>query len=386
MLNPMNRLLSLILALAFSAVLFAQSNVPPTTQEAEQDSEQGRFGYLAPALDAYQGAWNLTDGQRSADLWRALCDSRPADVGAQLNWFRSERNVRLGQNNGRLLDDDKAQLDEIAERIANTAPGSFEQHLSNYFLRFPEPAAFTALEQASVLDAERQELILPMLNRALVNGDLPAVDKWCLQVTARGALSPALTDVAKDLFRSVDKDGVVFTNGDMDAVPAVVLQRLQDQRRDVLIVDQRLLAHPHYRERVWKASKAGGPVPGAGPGFAKALKGASSRPVFLALSLDRSWFDAFPGGLSPSGIAFEVMPARSTRTTAELDERWTGMTKTLLAGPLSRNYLLPGAVLLRRLRSEGNERRAAQVEHELRILSKSLGATTELINAGVLAH
>lgn len=386
MLNPMNRLLSLILALAFPAVLFAQSNVPPTTQEAEKDSEQGRFGYLAPTLDAYQGAWNLTDGQRSADLWRALCDSRPADVGAQLNWFRSERNVRLGQNNGRLLDDDKAQLDAIAERIANTAPGSFEQHLSSYYLRFPEPAAFTALEQASVLDAERQELILPMLNRALVNGDLPAVDKWCLQVTARGALSTALKDVAKDLFRSVDKDGVVFTNGDMDAVPAVVLQRLQDQRRDVLIVDQRLLAHPHYRERVWKASKASGPVPGAGPGFAKALKGASSRPVFLALSLDRSWFDAFPGGLSPSGIAFEVMPARSTRTTAELDERWTGMTKTLQAGPLSRNYLLPGAVLLRRLRTEGNERRAAQVEHELRILAKSLGATTELINAGVLAH
>lgn len=386
MLNPMNRLLGSTLAFALTSVLVAQSSAPPAAQEAEKDSEQGRFGYLAPALDAYQGAWNLADGQRTADLWRTLCDSRPADVGAQLNWFRSERNVRLGQNNGRLLDDDKAQLDAIAERISNTAPGSFEQHISTFYLRFPEPGAFTALEQASALDAGRQELILPMLNRALVNGDLPSVDKWCLQVTARGALSPALTDVAKDLFRSVDKDGVVFTNGDMDAVPAVVLQRLQDQRRDVLIVDQRLLEHPHYRERVWKASKASGPVPAAGPGFVKAMKATTTRPVFLALSLDRSWFDAFPGGLSTSGIAFEVMPARSTRTTAELDERWTGMTKTLLAGPLSRNYLLPGAVLLRRLRSDGNERRAAQVEHELRVLAKSLGATSELINAGVLAH
>lgn len=386
MLNPMNRLVGSTLAFVLTSVLVAQSSAPPAAQEAEKDSEQGRFGYLAPALDAYQGAWNLADGQRTADLWRTLCDSRPADVGAQLNWFRSERNVRLGQNNGRLLDDDKAQLDAIAERISNTAPGSFEQHISTFYLRFPEPGAFKALEQASALDADRQELILPMLNRALVNGDLPSVDKWCLQVTARGALSPALTDVAKDLFRSVDKDGVVFTNGDMDAVPAVVLQRLQDQRRDVLIVDQRLLEHPHYRERVWKASKASGPVPAAGPGFVKAMKATTSRPVFLALSLDRSWFDAFPGGLSTSGIAFEVMPAPSTRTTAELDERWTGMTKTLHAGPLSRNYLLPGAVLLRRLRSEGNERRAAQVEHELRALAKSLGASSELINAGVLAH
>ena len=116
------------------------------------------------------------------------------------------------------------------------------------------------------------------------------------------------------------------------------------------------------------------------------MKATTSRPVFLALSLDRSWFDAFPGGLNPSGIAFEVMPARATRTTAELDERWTGMSKTLLAGPLSRNYLLPGAVLLRKLRDDGNERRAAQVEHELRTMAKSLGATSELINAGVLAH
>jgi hypothetical protein len=364
----------------------AQSSTGFTDSLRDDEQRSARYGYLAPAQDAYQGAWNVGAAQNSADLWRSLCESRPADVGAQLNWFRSERNARLGQNNGRLQKKDEAELKAIAERINTTAPGSFEQHLSDYYLQFPQRSAFNSLEQANVIDGGRPELILPMLNRANANGDKPSLDSWCVQLETRGELSPSLGDVAQDLLLSVDRDGILFANGDMDGAPLLIQQRMRDLRRDVLLVDQRLLHDATYRDRIWREAKAKGPVPAPGPTFATALHKATLRPVFLALSLDRAWFDAFPGGLCTSGIAFKLTDATGECEMRTLEERWFRMKKTTAAGPLSRNYLLPGSLLLKYFRTTGNEMRASQLELELRTMGATIGATNDLIKAGVLAH
>lgn len=387
------RFSSLFLVTFLAAALHGQNSTPtPPTREATEEKAVQQdikldtpYGYAAPAQDAYQGAWSVSDAQHTAAVWRSLCDARPADVNAQFNLFRSERNARLSSNNGRLLEKDEEALNTIAERINTTAPGSFEQHLSSYYVAFPERSAFGELEQAHAAAPERPELILPMLTRANANGDKPAMDQWCAQLEQRGGLAPALSDVASDLLLSVDQGGIVFTNGDMDGAPALVQQRAHDQRRDVLIVDQRLLADAPYRQRIWNEAKAVGPVPAPGPAFAKALLAASERPVFLALSLDREWFDAFPGQLCATGIAFAVS-GRHCPISA-LEQRWGTMKKTTAAGPLSRNYLLPGSILLHHYREGApNEKRASQLEFELRSMAGKLGATQDLIKAGVLSH
>ena len=381
----MNRSLLALLLASMALRCLAQQNAPPGEKSAEDLQNSAPYGYMAPAQDAYQGAWNKTESLRTANLWRSLCEARPSDVGAQLNWFRSERNARLGQNNGRLQESDKAQLNAIADNINTTAPGSFEQHMTSYYVQFPQRSAYGELEKANAVDGGRSELILPMVNRANANGDKPSLDSWCIQLEARGELSPALNDVAQDLLLSVDKDGILFTNGDMDGAPALVQQRLRDTRRDVLLVDQRLLVDATYREQIWTNANAKGPVPSAGPPFASTLHSATERPIFFALSLDRTWFDAFPGGLCATGIAFKLKKDEVCETSV-LEQRWGAMKKTTSAGPLSRNYLLPGAVLLEHYRSTGNETRASQLEHELRVFGTAVGATNDLIKAGVLTH
>lgn len=383
----MTRALVLPLAILTASALLAQAETAPAKDRASEDvQKEAQFGYAAPAQDAYQGAWSTSEANRTAAVWKSLCDARPADVNAQFNWFRSERNARLSSNNGRLQQKDEAELNSIAERINTTAPGSFEQHLSSYYVAFPRQAAFKELEQANTAGPDRVELILPMLTRANVNGDKAGLDQWCGLLERRGGLAPALADVASDLLLSVDDGGIVFTNGDMDAAPALVQQRLHDERRDILIVDQRLLADAAYRQRIWNEAKASGPVPAPGPAFARALISATKRPVFLALSLDREWFDAFQGQLCATGIAFAIS-GRDGCSTRTLEQRWGLMKKTMAAGPLSRNYLLPGSILLQKYRSEPtDEKHASQLEFELRTLAGTLGATQDLIKAGVLAH
>ena len=389
--NPMRCPHSYPLLLAFLVVprvCMSQADpVPPPPPAAQEElNRQAAYGYMAPSLDAYQGNWNAGEAQQSASLWKALCDSRPADVNAQFNWFRSERNARLSSNNGTLNAVDEKELNQIAERIQTTAPGSFEQHLSSYYVAFPERKAFEELQAARQADAQRTELILPMLNNANLNGDLAALDTWCAQAATRGGLSPALANVAQDLLTSVDRDGVVFLNGDMDVAPVLIQQRTKDLRRDVLVVDQRLLGDAAYRQRIWSAAKATGPVPSGGPAFAQALMKATARPVFLALSLDRVWFNFFQNNLCPTGIAFALRNEQHCDNTVLL-QRWKSMRKDPGAGPLSRNYLLPGSILLQRARAQADgEKAASQLEFELRTLAKAMGATQDLIKAGVLTH
>lgn len=62
------------------------------------------------------------------------------------------------------------------------------------------------------------------------------------------------------------------------------------------------------------------------------------------------------------------------------------MKKPMDAGPLSRNYLLPGAILLNQYRRSGDETRASLLEHELRSMAAATGATQDLYKLGILQH
>ena len=161
-------------------------------------------------------------------------------------------------------------------------------------------------------------------------------------------------------------------------------QRLHDERRDVVVIDQRLLADPAYRQRKWNEAGASGPVPGGGVEFVQKLVPACSRGLFLALSLGQEWFTAFNGRLCPTGIAFRIDTDECP--THLLAQRWNEMHKPLSAGPLSRNYLLPGSVLLQRYRANEEEAKTALLEKELREMAARLGATQDMIKAGVFLH
>lgn len=333
--------------------------------------------------DAYQSGWRQADTRSEAELWKEISLKQPQNAGAQFNWYRSERNARLSNNNGRLSTSDQQALGEIARKVGAAAPQGFEDQVTAYYQAFPAPAAFDHLRQAAALAPERPELIGPMLNMANLNGDKASLDRWCREMEVRGEPSDAQLRAVSDLLASTDRDAILFTNGDMDTQLALVRQRRKDDRRDVLIIDQRLLADLSYRQRMWGEAGAKGPIPAAGTAFALALSKASARPVHLAMTLDRNWLDAFQGRLSTAGTAFRV---DGNVPLTELDARWKRMHKPVGALPISRNYLLPGAVLLKGYRALGDEARTAQLELELRALARKLGAESDLVRAGVLEH
>lgn len=330
-----------------------------------------------------QGGWNNRLANSRAAEWKTANSANPGNAEMQLNWFLSEQHAREANNNGMLSAKDKSALEQIAGDIKATAPGSFEAHLASFHLQFPSASGFKELESAYELAPMKEELLAPMLSKAMLDGDAAELRTWSAEMVRRNAIAAPLKAAASDLLLSVAGNGILFTNGDMDTQPAVVEQVQQHDKPGVLVVDRRLLAQQAYRERTWQQANAAGPVPANGPAFAKALLTATKRPVYFALSLDRTWLNTFPGQLHAVGAAFRVGAAEPSDAAA-LASNWAAMKKPLDAGPMSRNYLLPGAILLQQYRNNGEPAKAAALETELHKIALATGGAGELKRANVL--
>ncbi|MBK8338691.1 MAG: hypothetical protein IPK99_01130 [Flavobacteriales bacterium] len=331
-----------------------------------------------------QGPWEGKALEQNVAQWNMIVQNRPDDVAALYSLFQSERQTALSEGNGRMNSAAKSKLEARAKDITQRAPGSWGASLANYYLQFPSEAAFKSLDEAETVAPDSPELIAPRMSKALRDGDQPALKKAAADLYDRGQVAPGLWQIAEDVLSSLEKDAVVLLAGEMDAYPLITLQQRSGSRPDVLAVDVRALEDPTYRQRIWAAASASGASPTAGPGWANALAKNGHRPVYLALSLDRSWIDPLRSELVLTGLAFRI--GRDPVPPELLGQRWNAMHRTPEAGPLSWNYLLPGSVLLRYYRETEDEGRAAFTEQELRRIAGRVGATNTLYQLGVLEH
>jgi hypothetical protein len=351
-----------------------------------QSSEGERVQQQTPAMtDPYQGGWQATEQKRNADLWRTIAEDQPADKEALLNQYRSERNASLARNEGVIPAAEQAHLDALSDRLEIVAPNTFEAHLAHFYATFPAPESFMSLDLATARDRERPELVGPQLVNAARRDNSADLARWGRALKEHGDVAPGLWRVADDILCSVDKNGVLFTAGEMDAYPLWAKQAADGVRTDVLVVDDRLLADAAYRQRIWEKARAKGAVPAQAAGFMEHLALATGRPVYLSLALGPQRAGTMRDKLYVTGLAarYSLQPLDNIPALAKC---WSAMAKATDAGPLSRNYLLPGAVLLQHYRTVGDEKNAALLEHELRELAQRLGATDRMIRSGVFQH
>lgn len=375
--NPKTSFTILALVLLVSREAAGQTQAPQAVEEQQRSST---------VRDAYQGGWSESavrkDKQAELDLGLFDIAARPAN---QLDALRSTRNEALNRNQGALAPADRAQLKQQADQLNEAFPNSFEGHLARYYAAFPAPSAYAHLDLAKTLEPARAELVAPMLTKAMRDDDRSALTAAARDMKARGAVAPALFTVADDILLSVDRDGVLIVAGEMDGFPLVVAQFAENERPDVQVIDHRLLDDPVYRSRMWQRAKARGEVPSDAAAFVSRLHASCDRPVFLSLALGRSVATAHAGLLHVTGMAMRMtsMPCCDMK---KLEANWKAMRKTTEAGPIGRNYVIPAALLLKHYRSVSDEKKASELEHELRGMAQRMGLTNELIANGILLH
>ena len=355
----------------------AQSQAIPAQVDAKQQASR--------VHDAFQGGWSLDandfedrekDGVDAAASYRSAVE--------RLDDIRSVRNDALITNRGQLTATDRIVLDRMAGEVNTEFPGTFEAHLAAFYAEFPSPASFAHVEMAAEKDPGREELIAPQLVNAARKDHGEGLVRWSKVMQQRGGVAPSLYLLAEDILLSVDKNAVLIAAGEMDAYPLWVQQFAANKRTDVMVMDQRLLSDPAYRARMWERAQARGAAPADVAAFMEQLPRSTSRPVFLSLAVGSTVATKYADRLSITGMAMRF--GAKPDDLKLLEERWKRMHKATNAGPLARNYLLPGSLLLKHYRGTGDEKKAANMEAELRTLAVRLGATDQLFRNGVLQH
>lgn len=378
--KPMQRLITVAMLVCWTGAGVAQTEVPSGPRKDNQHRNTVR--------DAYQGGWTAADAtdenrpQLDLDLFTI---TNAADAILQLDGLRATRNKALNRNQGDITPTDRAIILQQAEGLNKAYPNSFEGHMASYYAQFPAPSAYQHLDLAASIQPERLELVAPLLTKAMRDDDPDRIAAAARDLKARGEVAPALFAVANDILLSVERDGILIAAGEMDAFPVVILQAAEGKRPDVLVVDHRLLDDPVYRIRIWKRIKARGDVPADGTAFINALPTSCDRPVFLSLALGRAVASAHASQLHVTGMAMRLTN-KPCCDIQKLEQAWKAMRKATDAGPIGRNYVIPAAILLKHYRVTGDEKRGAEMEHELRAMAQRLGVTRELISNGILQH
>ena len=364
-------LLYLLLALLLPTQIKAQA-------AAEKSDRQ-----VPSVTDPCQGGWDLPmEVTQKADHLQ----DEVLQPGAQqlLDQLRQVRNTSLARNAGMVSATDQVLLDQLSNALHTSSPNSFEAHMAGYYAQFPTPGAFQQLELAMLRDMDRAELIAPRLVNAARKGNTTELALRAKDMKAHGHIAPALYAMADDILASLEPGAVLFAAGEMDAYPLWVEQYAGGRHKDVLVIDQRLLADPAYRTRIWERTQARGEVAGQ-LNYINALATATTRPVYLSLALGNPTMAPLKDRLYVTGLAMRLSNT-PVNNMPLIEARWHRLKKPMDAGPLSKNYLVPGVVLLTYYRAQGDELRASRLEQEVRTMAKALGVTDELVKNGILHH
>lgn len=106
------------------------------------------------------------------------------------------------------------------------------------------------LEKAIAIDPGYTDAWFVLAVQYLTNGDEERFDLALRHILESGIINDEVMDYNYNMLMSLDRNGILITNGDNDTYPGWILQRILDIRPDVSIINRSLLNTDWYPIRV----------------------------------------------------------------------------------------------------------------------------------------
>jgi len=188
-------------------------------------------------------------------LWKKEVDTNPKNADAWYNYYRASRNAYIkgeednSQNSKGISRFDR--LKNIVDEMEMNVPNSYEYNFVKWLNGNNNQNLFPYLEKAHNISPKSAEPIMSLIFYYEIKGDYAKRDENIEAFYTIGDYSPGLLNYSYNLLTALEKDAIVFTEGDKDTEAILLLTKGKKYRPDVRMLNVNLLLIKEYRERIF---------------------------------------------------------------------------------------------------------------------------------------
>jgi len=355
--------------------------------------------------EIYPNDWYV----KQATLWKREIDKNPKDAEAWVNYYNAVRYARFTET---IETEEKQQkLKKILAEMEKVIPDTYE------YLMVKERTEcnihdISLSEKLYAMDPNRAAPYYTILSHAEVYGKEQMMKEFCEKLYQSRDIEPWLINYNYNVLMSLEKDAIIFTNGDNDTYPCWMLQKVLAIRPDVQLLNISLAPTDFYLERVMKErgididvksllKKAFKDNEGA-KSFSKGIfvqevcKAISNVkpeiPLYFALTVYENFYKPLKENLYVVGLAFRYSPERIDNLAFlkknmeerfrldYLDHEWydediigkNGMAK------LNLNFVTPMIMLAEHYNISGELQKATNLKEKVLSIARKGGEEKEI--------
>ncbi|MEL7530736.1 MAG: hypothetical protein AAFN10_05480 [Bacteroidota bacterium] len=192
--------------------------------------------------------YKLSWYEQQAKSWQTFLQTNTEDAEGWHSYYEANRAIRnLG---GEPIED----LDQIVKNMKQYVPESFEYSFLVYRNRGlgldDQEDHFAFLEKAHEIDPNRTEVLEDFVTHYEINWDLAQRRAYNVKRMHANDISYDILSYNYNVLMSLEKDAILFTNGDNDTYPLWLLQDAMGVRADVIVLNCSLAALNDYLNRL----------------------------------------------------------------------------------------------------------------------------------------
>jgi hypothetical protein len=189
-------------------------------------------------------------------LWKKEIDKDSKNADAWFNYYRANRNAYI---KGEEDDSQKTKgisrfdrLKNIVDDMEKNVPDSYEFNFVKWLNGNNDFNLFPYLKKAHELSPQSSEPIMCLVFYYEIKGDYEKRNENIETFYKLGDYSPGLLNYSYNMLSGLEKNAIIFTEGDKDTEAGLLLQYGKGYRADVQILNLNLLMIKEYREHVFK--------------------------------------------------------------------------------------------------------------------------------------
>lgn len=192
--------------------------------------------------------WYLTQKK----LWKKEIDKDRKNAVAWENYYNSARALKnISWTNKEAQKKYQLECDSIGKSAYKEVPNSYQANLILWRESKYDVSKINFLEKAYELNPNDGEVLVNMLTEAKLMNKKKEYSEYCKAYYKTNDVPAGLLNFGYNLLSGLDEKAIVFTSGDNDTYPLLLMQEAKNIRKDVYVLNLYLLIKNEYRNKLF---------------------------------------------------------------------------------------------------------------------------------------